>query len=453
MTTNDYYALYGIFDSTRYAFPGSEERKRPADFPALLPRAEAEARRKVKQSVPVAYAASEGTGHNVRIHKRGEPRQLGDAAPRRFLDVLGGDTLPPREKGSGRLQLAQWLTRPSNPLTARVLVNRLWQHHFGRGLVATSNDFGSRGRRPTHPKLLDHLAHRFMASGWSIKAMHRLLLLSRTYQLSSEPDSRLAEADPANELHGRFDRQRLDAETIRDALLAVGGNLDRSRGGAHPFPAVGRWGFTQHNPFTAVYPSNRRSIYLMTQRLKRHPFLALFDGPDPNASTDRRLNTTVPTQALFLMNDPFVHEQSAGFARRILAARAEERARLEWAFEVALARTPTADETRESAGLSPALPATPRKGRTTAAAGVGGVCAHAAGPQRVSVRGLSLRRGLTMQLPLDLPTRRELLCRAAGGFGPSPWERCWPNRRRPPIPWPRRSRTTAPAPAASSSCT
>ena len=347
VTTTDYYALYGIFDSTRYAFPGSEEKKRPADFPSLLPAAEAEARRKAKQTVPVAYAVSEGTGHNVRIHKRGEPLQLGDEAPRRFLEILGGNPLPSQEKGSGRLQLAQWLTRPSNPLTARVLVNRLWQHHFGRGLVATSNDFGTRGRRPTHPQLLDHLAHRFMADGWSIKAMHRLLMLSRTYQLSSESESRLAEADPANELHGRFDRQRLDAETIRDALLAVGGNLDPSRGGAHPFPPVGRWGFTQHNPFTAVYSSNRRSVYLMTQRLKRHPFLALFDGPDPNASTDRRLNTTVPTQALFLMNDPFVHEQSAGFARRILAARAEERSRLEWAYEVALARKPTADETRE----------------------------------------------------------------------------------------------------------
>ena len=348
VTLADYYALYGIFDSTRYAFPGSEERKRPADFPSLLPPAETEARRKAKQSIPVAYAVAEGKSHNARIHRRGEPRQPGDEVPRRFLDILGGDPLPPGEKGSGRLQMAEWLTRSSNPLTARVMVNRIWQHHFGVGLVATPNDFGTRGRRPTHPALLDYLARRFVTGGWSIKALHRLILLSRTYQLSSERPPRLEAADPANELHGHYERRRLDAETIRDALLAVGGNLDRSRGGAHPFPPVGKWGFTQHNPFTAVYPSNRRSVYLMTQRLKRHPFLALFDGPDPNASTAQRIDTTVPTQALFMMNDPFVHEQSAGFARRILAAAAEDRDRLAWAYEVALARRPSAEEAREA---------------------------------------------------------------------------------------------------------
>jgi hypothetical protein len=348
VTTSDYYALYGIFDSSHYAFPGSEEKNRPRDFPSLLPPAEAETRRKAKQPVPGAYAVAEGKSHNARIHKRGEPRQLGDEVPRRFLDILGGDPLPPEEKGSGRLQLAEWLTRPGNPLTARVMVNRVWQHHFGKGLVATPNDFGSRGRRPTHPELLDYLAHRFMAGGWSVKALHCLLMLSRTYQLSSEQEARLAQVDPANELHGRFDRRRLDAESIRDALLSVGGNLDRSRGAAHPFPPVGKWGFTQHNPFVAVYPSNRRSVYLMTQRLRRHPFLALFDGPDPNASTARRIDTTVPTQALFLMNDPFVYEQSAGFARRILAARPEDAARVEWAYQVALARRPSAAEVREA---------------------------------------------------------------------------------------------------------
>ena len=351
VTTADYYALYGIFDSTRYAFPGSEEKKRPADFPPLLPPNEAAARRQAKQPVPVAYAVAEGKAHDARIQKRGEPRLPGESVPRRFLEILGGDALPPQEKGSGRLELAEWLTRPSNPLTARVMVNRIWQHHFGKGLVATENDFGTRGRRPTHPELLDYLAHRFMASGWSVKAMHRLIVLSRAYQLSMGHDARAAQLDPVNELHGRFSRRRLDAEAIRDALLAVGGNLDHSRGTAHPFPPVGRWGFTQHNPFTAVYPTNRRSVYLMTQRIKRHPFLALFDGPDTNASTPRRLNTTVPTQALFLMNDPFVHEQSAGLARRILLARQEDRGRVEWAFEVALARKPSADETSAALGF------------------------------------------------------------------------------------------------------
>src|SRR5206468_9698451 len=169
------------------------------------------------------------------------------------------------------------------------------------------NDFGARGKPPTHPELLDYLAAGFAESGWSIKAMHRLLLLSATYQLASANDERAAAADPSNELLWRFSRRRLDAEAIRDAMLLLGGNLDRSRGGPHPFPPVASWGFTQHNPFFAVYETNRRSVYLMNQRLRRHPFLALFDGPDPNASTPRRTETTVPTQALFLMNDPFVH--------------------------------------------------------------------------------------------------------------------------------------------------
>src|SRR5258706_594008 len=142
------------------------------------------------------------------------------------------------------------------------------------------------------------------------------MMLSAVYQLGSEDVGRAA--DPANLLLAHYPRKRLDAESLRDSLLALGGNLDRSTGGQHPFPPLATWGFTQHNPFTAVYDSPRRSIYLMTQRLKRHPYLALFDGADTNASTPRRQDTTVPTQSLFLMNDPFVHEQAAGLARRLL---------------------------------------------------------------------------------------------------------------------------------------
>jgi hypothetical protein len=388
VTMSDYYALYGIFASSRYAFPGSEEKHRPSDFVPLLPPAEAEPLRKAheqelarladelkklaarkepaadvarlraetekrraalleQEPYPMAYGVVEDRGQNARIQKRGEPRQPGDEVPRRFLEVLGGDPLPPGTTGSGRLQLAEWLTRPSNPLTARVLVNRVWAQHFGKGLVATPNDFGTRGQRPTHPELLDYLADRFVADGWSVKALHRRLLLSHTYQLSCVDDAEVTAADPANDLCGRFVRQRLDAESIRDALLLLAGNLDESPGGRHPFPPVASWGFTQHNPFTAVYETDRRSVYLMTQRLKRHPFLALFDGPDTNASTAVRVTTTVPTQALFLMNDPLVHRQSAGFARRLLAARPDDRGRLELAHELALARRPGAAEIEE----------------------------------------------------------------------------------------------------------
>jgi hypothetical protein len=336
VSMSDYYALYGIFDSTAYAFPGSEEKQKPRDFIPLVPVAEV----KDPKTTPVAYAVVEGKPHNVRLQKRGDPLQVGEEIPRRNLDLLGGTPVS-GEGGSGRLQLADWLTDPANPLTARVMVNRIWQHHFGTGLVATENDFGTRGQRPSHPELLDYLAARFVASGWSIKALHRLIVLSATYQQCAGTPS---ERDPENRLLGRWTPRRLEAEAIRDSLLAAAGTLDRSPGGPHPFPPVESWGFTQHNPFKAVYDHNRRSVYLMTQRLQRHPFLALFDGPDPNASTPHRFPTTVPTQALFFLNDPFVHTQSAALARRLLATRPDESGQIEYAYLLTLGRLPTPEE-------------------------------------------------------------------------------------------------------------
>ncbi|MBL9122605.1 MAG: DUF1553 domain-containing protein, partial [Planctomycetaceae bacterium] len=294
----------------------------------------------------VAYGASEGTGKHARIQQRGDPLSLGDEVPRRFLKILGGDPLPPEEQGSGRRQLADWLTRPENPLTARVIVNRVWQHHFGVGLVATENDFGIRGRAPTHPELLDYLAARFVAANWSLKWLHREIMRSSVYRLASQPAAAQIDRDPANERLAHFARRRLDAEELRDALLLLGGTLDTSPGGAHPFPPPSAWNFTQHNPFAAVYDSNRRSVYLMTQRTARHPFLALFDGADTNASTARRLPTTVPTQALFWLNDPLVHTQSLAFARRLISDRPEESERVRWAYCQSLAREPSLDESQ-----------------------------------------------------------------------------------------------------------
>jgi hypothetical protein len=365
----DYYALYGIFDSTRYPFPGSEENKRSKDFMPLLPPAEVDAllkrpgvSPKTPPAIERAYAVTEGKPHNARIHKRGDPTNLGPEVPRRFVQILGGQMLPPGTSGSGRLQLAEWLASRDNPLTARVLVNRLWQHHFGEGLVRTPGNFGKQGRPPTHPELLDYLAARFVApsplplspagergrgeGGWSIKAMHRQILLSRTYQLASAGDAKAQTADPGNEWLWHFARRRLDAEAIRDTLLAVGGTLDRTPGGPHPFPPENTWGFTQHTPFQAVYPTNRRSVYLMTQRLRRHPFLALFDGPDPSSSTAQRSVTTVPTQALFFINNPFVHEQALAFADRLLRGPGDDRGRIDLAHRLALGRPATAAETQ-----------------------------------------------------------------------------------------------------------
>jgi cytochrome c553 len=332
ISQGDYYAFYGIFDSTKYPFPGSEEHKAPSDFPKL-PDGQA------------VYAVGEGTPHNVHIHKRGDPLTPGAEAPRRFLQILGGQPVPADGKSSGRLQLADWLSSPKNPLTARVMVNRIWQHHFGEGLVRTPNNFGKQGRSPTHPELLDYLADRFMASGWSVKAMHKMILLSRTYQLSSAEDAGDRALDPNDENLWRFDRRRLDAEAIRDSLLAVSGTLDRTMPGPHPFPPANTWNFTQHNPFQAVYETKHRSVYLMTQRQCRQPYLALFDGADPNTSTAARSTTTVPTQALYFLNDPFVHDLADKFAARILAATTDEGARIDLAHRIAYGRPATPDET------------------------------------------------------------------------------------------------------------
>jgi Protein of unknown function (DUF1553)/Protein of unknown function (DUF1549)/Planctomycete cytochrome C len=331
ISQGDYYAFYGIFDSTKYPFPGSEEHKAPSDFPKL-PDGQA------------VYAVGEGTPHNSHIHKRGDPKTLGPEAPRRFLQILGGQIVPADGKGSGRLQLAEWLSSPKNPLTARVMVNRIWQHHFGEGLVRTPNNFGKQGRAPTHPELLDYLADRFVAGGWSVKVMHKMILLSRTYQLSSTEDAGDRALDPGDENLWRFDRRRLDAEAIRDSLLVVSGALDRTISGPHPFPPANTWNFTQHAPFQAVYETNHRSIYLMTQRQCRQPFLALFDGADANASTAERSTTTVPTQALYFLNDPFVHDQADKFAARILAATADDGARIDLAHRIAYGRPATMGE-------------------------------------------------------------------------------------------------------------
>jgi hypothetical protein len=426
LLAEDYYALYGIFSSTRYPWPGIELDRVPKDLVPLAPpdvvaaatRARQEKlgeldaavqRRKAdkaalekslravearsagedrqtevlglkkqvadateelktaqikrdrlaKQPLPLetAYAVIDGRNEpkkrigqigNARLQIKGDPDLRGKEVPRRFPLVLGGQTLKPDVTGSGRLELAGWLTDPANPLTARVMVNRIWQHHFGRGLVATPNNFGKQGRPPTHPELLDYLARRFIDGGWSVKQMHRLMMLSHAYQLSGRDDEANLALDPENEHWWRFPRRRLDAEAIRDALLAVSGNLDRSPGGPHPFPEPSAWDFTQHKPFKAVYDTNRRSVYLMTQRIQRHPFLATFDGPDTNASTAERPISTTPLQALFLMNDSFVHEQARRFAARLLAERADEAGRVERAFLLAFGRPPTAEERRQA---------------------------------------------------------------------------------------------------------
>lgn len=301
-----------------------------------------------KESGPYAqiYGANEQERpQDARIHIRGERNKQGKVVPRKNLEILGGQPLENPDR-SGRAELAVWLTGKKNSLTPRVIANRIWLHHFGQGLVVTANDFGTRGEKPSHPDLLDWLATRFIRNGWSVKQMHRLIMNSAAYRQSSEFDATAARIDPESRLLWRFSRRRLSAEEIRDAMLAVSGDLDPSRGDSHPFPPVETWSFTQHAPFYGVYPSNRRSVYLMQQRLKRHPFLSLFDGVDVNVSTAKRELTTVPTQALFLMNSEFVHDRAASLTRRIFRKQSGIPGRIRLLYETTLGRPCSAMEQR-----------------------------------------------------------------------------------------------------------
>ena len=395
ITTQDYYALYGIFHSTRYPWPGIELDKKQRNFVPLVPvgkLAEAEAAQKAKekeqsrlnsevqrlkeavknpqaekkadlqaqlkaaekalaeiQKKPLpfdtAYAVAESAKiSDVAVQMKGDPAKLGPVEPRHFLTVFGGAKLEHGEKSSGRAQLADWILAKANPLPARVMANRIWLHHFGRGLVGTPNDFGKQGKPPTHPELLDFLAAKFRDGGWSVKAVHRLILLSHTYCIASTRDADALAHDPANELLASFPRQRLDAESLRDTLLALGGNLDLTPAGAHPFPPQSEWGYTQHKPFKDVYETNHRSVFLMTQRIQRHPYLAIFDGADPSASTPKRTSSTTPLQALYLLNDAFVHEQSKRVAEHITSQASDENVRVQHAYALLFARPAVADE-------------------------------------------------------------------------------------------------------------
>ncbi len=304
-------------------------------------------------AMPVAYAVVEGEAKDAKIQVRGNPADLGEEVPRRFLSILGGQAVE-QKTASGRLELARWLTSDTNPLTARVIVNRVWQWHFGRGLVATPNDFGQRGAPPTHPELLDDLAVKFMENGWSLKWLHREILRSATYRQSSLPaeesEAILASTPTAADLWMHFPRRRLSAEELRDSLLIASGELDLEPGTSHPFPPESTWSFTQHGPFAAEYETRKRSVYVMQKRNRRLRFFALFDGADPNASTPKRDMTMVPTQALFFMNDPFVHGRAERIAERALeeGSGADDRSRLRWLYRQILGRVPAEEEEQEA---------------------------------------------------------------------------------------------------------
>ncbi|MEX2264226.1 MAG: PSD1 and planctomycete cytochrome C domain-containing protein [Bryobacteraceae bacterium] len=266
-----------------------------------------------------------------KIHIRGNRENLGDVAPRAFLHILC-DGEPARfTQGSGRLELAEAIAGKSNPVTARVMANRIWQHHFGNGIVRTPSNFGQLGERPTHPELLDYLAARFMEHNWSIKAMHREIMLSATYALSaSAADKNLAE-DAENRLLWRANRKRLDVESMRDALLAVSGLLDTAVGG----------------PAEKLTDDNRRrTVYGFVSRRRLDPLLLLFDFPNPNNTSERRIPTDVPLQKLFFMNSGLMSRAAEAFSDRLTAETTDDAARIALAYRMLYGRAPSVTETQ-----------------------------------------------------------------------------------------------------------
>jgi hypothetical protein len=298
-------------------------------------------------------AMVDGTAENEHVLIRGNHKKPGTEVPRRFLEVFGGRTLSATAAGSGRLQLAREMTGSAAPLLARVLVNRLWQHHFGRGLVNPPDDFGKMGQPPTHPELLDYLAAEFIRSGWSIKHMQRLMVLSSAYRMSSrEADAKSAAVDPENRLLHRMPVVRLEAEAIRDSVLAVSGRLNERLEG--PSIRVHLDGFMTGRGRPAISGpldgDGRRSIYLAVRRNFLNPMFLAFDYPATATTAGRRGTSNVPAQALALLNNPFVVQQSELWAKRLTASRetfrtsGDERPMVDTLYETAFGRLPTSVE-------------------------------------------------------------------------------------------------------------
>ena len=304
--------------------------------------------RKPQPALTEVYTTTNG-GQDVFFLRRGEvDRKEGKASPN-FVQVLmrSGDaekkwvSLPDAAQPAvhPRISLANWVTdldAGAGPLLARVMVNRLWRQHFGQGLVPSSNDFGSQGERPTHPELLDWLASEFIKGGWRLKHLHRLIMLSAVYRQSGEINATTTERDPDNHLWARRPARRLEAEAIRDALLQLGGKLD----------------LKMYGPSESNNESGRRSVYLRVKGSELVPFMTMFDAPEPNQSIGDRGNTTVPTQALAVMNSPFVQDLAAQFLNRIMATNpAGDEAVITRAYELALGRQPEAQEVQRLAAF------------------------------------------------------------------------------------------------------
>lgn len=384
--TQDYYSLAGVFQNTRNnerAMPGTPQaaidgyeeaqkaiRECEKQLGAIRSGAK-KAKRELtveeketvaakekelahlKKSAPAKYpmvhvVADSGTA-DMRVALRGNLLKPGEVAPRRFLRIVAGETPPPFISGSGRLELAEAFVHPENPLTARVLVNRVWMHHFGRAIVRTPDNFGTVGEKPTHPELLDWLARNFIESGWSLKKLHRTILLSAAYQMSSRTDRECFEKDADNHLIWRMEPRRLDVEAWRDGLLAVTGDLNLTLGG----------------PSTEnILQSPRRTLYSIISRngdrFESDDFLRLFDLPSARATSAGRNTSIVPQQFLFMMNNPFMAKRAQALVARLPGETTE--ARIEGAYRLLYGHPPTRRESEAGvaflkAGAPPDAPA------------------------------------------------------------------------------------------------
>jgi hypothetical protein len=297
-------------------------------------------------------AAADGEGVDERVFLRGSHKNLGEAVPRGFLQAIAGPPAPSDAAGSRRLEIARLVTDPSNPLTARVFVNRVWHHLFGRGIVPTVDDFGVMGQPPTHPELLDYLADRFVKEGWSLKRLVRAIVLSATYQMSSLPaDPRAKEVDPQDTLLHHMPVRRLEAEAIRDAILAVSGRLDRTVYAPPVEVYLTPFMEGRGKPQTSgpLDGDGKRSLYVSVRRNFLPPTMLAFDFPVPFNTIGRRSVSNVPAQALILLNDPFVVGQATVWATNVLAEPGlSPRQRVGRMYERAFARPPTEKEADEA---------------------------------------------------------------------------------------------------------
>jgi hypothetical protein len=295
--------------------------------------------------LPSAMGVAEDRVADVAIHIRGNPLKLGEVVARHTPPVMrgpGAAEFAPSE--SGRLPLAHWLVDSQHPLTARVIVNRVWRWHFGRGLVRTTDNFGILGEAPSHPELLDWLARRLVADGWSIKSLHRLIVTSSTYQQSSVPRNDVLARDPENRLFGRSDVRRLEAEAVRDAMLAVSGQLDSAIGGSMLAVKNRGYLFDHTSKDTTDYNSRRRSLYLPVIRNNIYDLFQLLDYPDAAVPSGDRATTTVAPQALMMLNSDLVMQCAAEFAARLLADPGDADQRLQRMYAIAYGRDADAGE-------------------------------------------------------------------------------------------------------------